>query len=179
MQIFYFLLLPFLFGQHDPPVPAGLAGGDALSGILVAPLCSLIAIPRHAGGELKRNFFWEGVGWVEGWGWLWGWWGLGGAAVCHRARDPSDHRGQVGVCQALRQTVCPCVPGESSASLHSDQELTFCLFAAAQRRNAGSPLGPLFWGVYSPCRSAAGLEPATLSDGRVDPGGMENAASRE
>lgn len=69
MQIFYFLLLPFLFGQHDPPVPAGLAGGDALSGILVAPLCSLIAIPRHAGGELKRNFF------GKGWG---GWRGGGG-----------------------------------------------------------------------------------------------------
>lgn len=71
-------------------------------------------------------------------------------------------------------------PGESSASLHSDQErLTFCLFAAPQRRNAGSALAPLFRGVYSLCRSAAGLEPASLSDGRVDPGGMENAASRE
>lgn len=103
----------------------------------------------------------------------------GGPAVCHRAGEPSDHRGQVGVCQALRQTVCPRVPGESSASLHSDQELTFCLFAAPRRRNAGSQLAPLFRGVYSPCRSAAGPGPAPLSDGTVDPAGMENAASKE
>lgn len=61
MQIFFiyifFLLLLFLFGQLGPLAPTGLAGRVPLSGILVAPLRLLIAIPRHAGGELKRNFF--------------------------------------------------------------------------------------------------------------------------
>lgn len=84
------------------------------------------------------------------------------------------------VCARLSGRRFVQVPRESQApGLHSDQELTFCLFAAPQRRHAGSPLGPLFWGVYSPCRSAAGLEPAPLSDGRVDLGGMENDASKD
>lgn len=46
------------------------------------------------------------------------------------------------------------------------------LAVAPQQWNARSLLHPLFWEVHSPSCSSAGLA-GILSDGRVDPGGME------
>lgn len=163
MQIFlyiYFLLLLFLFGQLGPLVPTGLAGRVPLSGILAAPLRLLIAIPRHAGGELKRNFFaGGGLQFVIG-------------PVNPRTTEVRS------VCAKLSARQFVCASRESQVRVCI---LIKCSPSACLRLLGGGMPGHssvLCSGEFT-LRAAAGLGPVPLSDGTVDPGGMENAASRE